>query len=70
MRGINLGKKNGMWKDKNVGYASLHEWVNNKLIKPQNVQIVEKLKSLNCQILVENISVIYLIGDGSVVSVI
>lgn len=32
----NLGELNGQWKGKDVGYRSLHEWVNNHKPKPKN----------------------------------
>ena len=34
-----LENKNPMWKGNNVGYASLHEWIKNRLPKPDTCEI-------------------------------
>ena len=41
-KGRNLASKNGMWKGKDVGYSQLHNWVRNRLPKPQVCQKCKK----------------------------
>lgn len=35
MGGKNIGSNNGQWKGDNVKYGALHEWVRNRLPKPE-----------------------------------
>jgi len=43
-RGLMDGKNNPMWKGKNVGYISLHEWVRNHKPKPEFCEECKKNK--------------------------
>ncbi len=35
MKGVNLGKKNGIWKGDTVGYKALHAWIMRHKPKPE-----------------------------------
>jgi hypothetical protein len=37
-KGINKGKRNGMWKGEIVKYGPLHDWVKYQLVKPDNCE--------------------------------
>lgn len=43
----NTGKRNGMWKADSVGYTALHDWVKNRLEKPQVCDQCNERKSLD-----------------------
>ena len=43
-KGQNIGKKNGQWKGKNVGYHSLHNWIRRYKPKPKLCQDCHKEK--------------------------
>ncbi len=45
-KGINLDKKNGMWKGNQVGYEALHIWIKARLPKPKRCQKCNKKKKL------------------------
>ncbi len=47
LKGMNTKERNGQWKGEDVGYAGIHEWIRNRLIKPLACQDCGEVKPLD-----------------------